>query len=163
MEVKNIIVHGSESIFGCVNEIRRWHIERGFRDVGYHFIIMNSYPRHKMKYNSCSGSIEIGRMLDGDDILEENEVGAHALGYNDKSIGVCLIGKDGQYSSTQIRSLLWLLQDIMKQFNLTPECILGHYETAHGKRQGKTCPNMDMQIIRNSLYESPGLRDNYFV
>lgn len=55
-----------------MGNIRRWHKQRGFRDVGYHYIIR------------LNGKIEHGRPLD--------EWGAHAKGYNSNSIGICYIG-----------------------------------------------------------------------
>ena len=47
-------------------------MKRGFRKIGYHFVIRRS------------GILETGRSI--------NETGAHAKGYNHNSIGICLIG-----------------------------------------------------------------------
>ncbi|MGG5832633.1 peptidoglycan recognition protein family protein, partial [Bacillus pumilus] len=55
-----------------VREIRQWHKEQGWLDVGYHFIIKRD------------GTVEAGR--------DEMAVGSHAKGYNHNSIGVCLVG-----------------------------------------------------------------------
>ena len=44
------------------SEIRRWHQERGWKDIGYHFAVRRN------------GEIEKGR--------HHAEVGAHVLGYN---------------------------------------------------------------------------------
>lgn len=71
-----------------VQEIDRWHAQRGFkrqqqwRDkqnpdlaaIGYHFVI---YTR---------GVVATGRHID--------EVGAHCQGYNSASIGICMVGCD---------------------------------------------------------------------
>lgn len=53
-------------------EIRSWHLARGYRDIGYHLVIRRD------------GRIETGRALDA--------VGAHALGSNTTSVGVCMVG-----------------------------------------------------------------------
>lgn len=53
-------------------EIRRWHLARGYRDIGYHLVIRRD------------GRIETGRALD--------EIGAHARGHNATSVAVCLVG-----------------------------------------------------------------------
>lgn len=53
-------------------EIREWHKARGWRDIGYHFVIRRD------------GSIEKGRPL--------NQIGAHVRGYNSRSIGICMVG-----------------------------------------------------------------------
>jgi hypothetical protein len=57
-------------------DIHKWHVKRGiFSDrgrTGYHFVIRRD------------GTVELGREL--------LETGAHALGFNDESIGTCLVG-----------------------------------------------------------------------
>ena len=53
-------------------DIKKWHLQRGFNDIGYHFII------------KLDGTIEIGRSLD--------KIGAHVSGNNTGSIGICYIG-----------------------------------------------------------------------
>lgn len=68
------IVHCSDSPSGDVKEIRRWHKERGWDDVGYHFIVRRD------------GEIEVGRTLD--------VPGAHCAGHNADSVGTCLVGRE---------------------------------------------------------------------
>ena len=55
-----------------LNEIRKWHLDLGWRDVGYHYIVRRN------------GEVELGRRHD--------DTGAHAAGYNHKTIGVCMVG-----------------------------------------------------------------------
>ena len=55
-----------------ISVVREWHLERGFNDIGYHFLIRKD------------GSIEHGRSL--------TTVGAHTKGQNSNSIGVCYEG-----------------------------------------------------------------------
>ncbi|CAK1795587.1 N-acetylmuramoyl-L-alanine amidase [Vibrio crassostreae] len=55
-----------------VTEIRRWHKKRGWRDVGYHFVIRRN------------GDVELGRPL--------SQTGAHVKGHNKGNIGVCMVG-----------------------------------------------------------------------
>lgn len=56
--------------------IHGWHMQRGIYSdrglTGYHFIIRRS------------GLVELGRDLQA--------IGAHALGYNSRSVGICLVG-----------------------------------------------------------------------
>ena len=87
-ETNRIIFHHSLSNFGNVDIIRNWHHDRGFSDIGYHFVILPD------------GKLEIGREL--------KYVGAHASGKNIDSIGVCLIGdfrkdkpKDYQFTTSK--------------------------------------------------------------
>lgn len=56
-----------------VKEIREWHVkQRGFKDVGYHYVIRRD------------GTRELGR--------PSWAVGAHAEGHNATSIAICLVG-----------------------------------------------------------------------
>lgn len=80
--IKRIVVHCSATPdnrdIGAA-EIRRMHQDRGFSDIGYHYVIRRD------------GRVELGRDLDkDDDVLDE--VGAHAKGYNTGSWAVCLVG-----------------------------------------------------------------------
>ena len=70
-----IVVHCSatkENVDYNKDDIKKWHLQRGFKDVGYHFII------------KIDGTIEIGRPL--------NIVGAHVTNNNTGTIGICYIG-----------------------------------------------------------------------
>ena len=66
------MLHHSLSTSGGAGVVRSWHLARGFDDIGYHFIV------------GKNGLIETGRDI--------RLVGAHAVGKNYDSIGVCLIG-----------------------------------------------------------------------
>jgi N-acetylmuramoyl-L-alanine amidase len=55
-----------------VREIERWHLERGFLAIGYHFVI------------SPTGRIFVGRPID--------RMGAHVEGHNRGTVGICLMG-----------------------------------------------------------------------
>ncbi len=117
------IVHCSDSPSGDVKAIRQWHKERGWDDVGYHFVIRRD------------GEVELGRTLD--------VVGAHCVGFNQDSVGTCLVGRD-QFSEQQIAALKRIHAMLVALFPGV---------TVHGHREfnpGKTCPNMDVhRIIRD--------------
>ncbi len=73
--IDEIIIHCSATPAGRdvrVADIRRWHVEeRGWRDVGYHFVVC------------LDGRIERGRPL--------WKAGAHCMGHNSHSVGVCYV------------------------------------------------------------------------
>ena len=132
-DIEKIIVHcsatreGDESINAEV--IDRWHKKRGWKGIGYHFVIL------------IDGLIETGRMID--------KCGAHTKGMNCKSIGVCYIGgvesernDKGKYSAKdtrtpeQIATMLELLRLLKKIY---PDAkIHGHRDFA-----AKACPSFD--------------------
>ena len=145
---KNIIIHCSDSGWGSAAVIRGWHLENGWRDIGYHFVILNGELRTTLSLPSLDGDVSVGRVIDGDEWVEANESGAHALGMNSNSIGICLIGVD-KFTEKQYKSLIDLLYELHKHFNIPVENMIGHYETP--KSGGKTCPNMDMNSFRGIL------------
>ena len=57
-----------------VEDIRRWHLAKGWSDIGYHYVITRN------------GTPQTGR--------PEGEIGAHVHGYNARSVGINLSGAD---------------------------------------------------------------------
>jgi N-acetylmuramoyl-L-alanine amidase len=129
-EITEVIVHCAATPEGkpfTVDDVRRWHRQQGWTDVGYHYVI------------GLRGELWMGRDVDIQ--------GAHcaAGGHNRKSIGVCYIGgvaRDGKTpkdtrTPEQKATLLKLLTDLRK---LYPGMrIYGH----HDFERGKACPSFD--------------------
>ena len=125
--IKELIVHCSATPEGkdySVDTIRQWHLQRGFSDIGYHYVIYRD------------GSIHIGR--------DESIIGAHCTGHNTNSIGVCYIGgcaSDGRTpkdtrTTEQKQSLVKLLKELKTKY---PKASI------HGHRDfsSKACPSFD--------------------
>lgn len=109
-----IVVHCSATKEGknyTSEDIKKWHLQRGFNDIGYHFII------------KLDGTIEIGRPL--------NKIGAHVAGNNTGSIGICYIGgissnnKSKDTRTTQQKQALKDLITVLKT-TLNINTVLGH-------------------------------------
>ena len=92
-KITKIIVHCSATPEGkdySVDTIRDWHLARGWRDIGYHFVIYRN------------GEIAEGRPIE--------QSGAHCKGENYCSIGICYIGgveaekKDGKWPPKDTRT-----------------------------------------------------------
>jgi hypothetical protein len=137
--IDKIIVHESDSIHGSTTAIRAWHLERGFLDVGYHFVILNGIINKGFFIKSLNGQIEVGRPLE--------IKGAGVKGHNIGAIHICLIGKDGKFTEAQIRSLLSLIADLKNKFSVSLKNILGHYEL----NRDKVCPEIDMNTLRKVI------------
>ena len=109
-----------------LSEIKNWHVnERGWRDVGYHYVIKRN------------GEVELGRNI--------RDTGAHAAGYNSKSIGICLVGGMAEDNSTEdnFTAQQWTaLLDLIKQkLSDYPDAkVIGHNEISK-----KDCPCFDVQ------------------
>lgn len=121
-----IIVHCSATPEGrnvAVADIDRWHRERGFDGIGYHYVVY------------IDGSVHEGRPL--------NKVGAHCKGHNAHSIGICYIGGvdlNGKPKDTrtlaQKDALVNLLMRLKRRF---PKAVIrGHRDFA-----AKACPSFD--------------------
>ena len=153
-KLTNIVIHCSDSEFGSAAEIRRWHLANGWKDIGYHFVILNGMLVPKTKnqlplyVDAMNGSIEVGRKIDGDRFISDSEAGAHALGYNANSICICLIGTSF-FTEQQFDSLRELLRELMHTYGISKNRILGHYQTTQA--HGKTCPNFDVPEFLKTL------------
>lgn len=115
-----------------VREIRMWHVQQGWLDCGYHFVIRRD------------GTIEEGR--------PHEVVGSHVKSRNADSIGICLVGgidangkpeenfTDHQKASLQV--LLWKMtsgQDFGGAYQDLP--VVGHRDLD----PGKACPSFDVK------------------
>ena len=144
-----------------VQIIDEWHAKRGFarkpearrrynpglRAIGYHYVIYRN------------GGISTGRDVE--------EFGAHVAGFNQKSLGVCLVGTD-RYTPAQWASLADLVDALRKRY---PEArVVGHRDLSPDQNANgivekfewlKTCPGFDvaawlrggMQAIAESTEE----------
>lgn len=129
-QITALVVHCSATPAGKpfrAADIDRWHREKGWDGIGYHFVI------------PLDGSIEQGRPLD--------EPGAHVEGHNKTTIGICLIGgvdafgKPAEtFNIEQYAALELLLRGLRARWP-TAE-ILGHRDFP-GVR--KACPSFDVR------------------
>jgi N-acetylmuramoyl-L-alanine amidase len=131
--IKEIIVHCTATPEGrpvTVKEVDKWHRERGFACIGYHYLI------------GLNGEICQGRNVES--------VGAHCEGHNANSIGVCYVGglslpnpsKGGAMDAKDTRTaaqketLAGLIRDLKRQY--PGATVHGHREFAN-----KDCPCFD--------------------
>jgi len=136
--INKIIIHCSDSFFGNAGMIREWHKERGWRDIGYHFVILNGIVDSDEHLYSLDGSVELGRDID--------TMGAHAYGHNQDSIGICLVGAKS-FTIKQLGSLMRLCKDLCLKYGIRTDNIIGHYEI----NDSKPCPNINMLSFRDML------------
>lgn len=111
-----IMFHCFDSMFGNAATCAVWHTQRGFRTIGYHYVILNGWLDVKVYNYLFDGWIETGRPLDDDDDMDIWEVGAHVKGWNKDSIGIGLVGKSGKFTNYQIKSAKILVEILRKQF-----------------------------------------------
>lgn len=127
MNLINIVIHNSATRGGDVKFLRKIHKDNGWKDVGYHRIVCNGKPHGEWPAGK-DGEVQKGRHLDDDSVFEEDEVGAHARGFNRESIGICVIGnfEETMPTSKQIKALIALCTHLCRQFGLEASSIIGH-------------------------------------
>jgi len=117
-------------------EITQWHRERGFFDIGYHYVIRRD------------GTVEKGR--------PDTRPGAHARGFNHISLGICLVGgvaADGKtpednFTVAQYATLKTLLLDLLNEY---PEAsIVGHRDLPN---VNKACPSFEVSDFVDTILE----------
>ena len=126
--ITEIIIHCSATKEGqpfTADAIDRWHRQRGFRCIGYHYVI------------SLDGSVHAGRPI--------SEEGAHCQRHNAHSIGICYIGgldSLGQPKDTRTPEQKGALKALVGQLkNDYPNATIhGHNEFAP-----KACPCFDVR------------------
>lgn len=127
--ITKIIIHCAATPEGkdfTVADIDRWHKAKGWKCIGYHFVIYRD------------GSVHEGRPID--------MIGAHCKGFNSHSIGICYIGgctADGKHAKDtrtleQKRALRQLLEKLHSKY--PNASIHGHNEFAN-----KACPCYSMK------------------
>lgn len=125
-----IAVHCSASVPNVATDaktIDRWHRQRGFLMIGYHFVI------------KTDGTIEPGR--------DKQAVGAHVENFNSSSIGICLVGgvdadnkPANNFSPEQFAALAGLLKELRKEY---PKAVIqGHRDFP---KVAKACPSFDVR------------------
>lgn len=112
--IKYIVLHCTatkEDRDFTAEDVDIWHKKRGFKKIGYHYLV------------GLKGNIEVGRY--------ESEQGAHVKGFNKNSIGICYVGgldSEGKAKDTrtieQKKSLKELLKDLRERYPHAE--ILGH-------------------------------------
>lgn len=128
--IDEIVVHCAATPAGKpfrAADIDRWHRERGWSGIGYHYVIC------------LDGSIEPGRELE--------EAGAHVAGHNANSIGICLIGgvdasgkPANTFNARQFDALELVLRGLKARWPLAK--ILGHRDFPG---VAKACPSFDVR------------------
>ena len=132
-QINLIVVHCTASRNGKarpVAAIEADHRARGFSSIGYHYVIYRN------------GGISTGR--------DVTEIGAHVTGYNQKSLGICLVGTD-RFTEDQwesLRDLVTRLQSLYPESRVVGHRDLSPDQNANGIVEKfewlKTCPGFDV-------------------
>ena len=128
-EIKWLVIHCSATrcnVPFTTEQLRQCHLQRGFSDIGYHFYITRDGVLHHCRPVS--------------------EIGAHALGFNRHSIGICYEGgldPEGRPADTRTTAQRFALIDVLTilKHQYPVAIILGHYQLSASIH--KACPCFD--------------------
>ena len=129
-KIVEIIVHCTATPEGrdySLETIRKWHLERGWNDIGYHYVV---HP---------DGVIDAGR--------PEGKVGSHVAGHNSGTLGIVYVGgvaADGKTpkdtrTAAQKAALLDLAEALIAKYPAIKKV------TGHNQYAAKACPSFDVR------------------
>lgn len=122
-----------------IESIRKNHILRGFKDVGYHAIIQ------------ADGTLEQTRPL--------NVPGAHVEGHNARNVGIALAGCN-KFTDRQFKTL----RDYLRTIELCSGWKTWNLFAHHEFNKAKTCPNMRASdLVHWYLTKSEGPIEKYLL
>jgi len=130
-DIDYIVIHCSATMPSMdvpIERVKKWHLQRGWSDIGYHY------------YITRDGKIHGGRNL--------STIGAHVRGYNKNSIGICYEGginesgePEDNRTPEQKKSLLKVVE-ILK-FVFSGAIAQGHRDFPN---VNKACPSFDAKF-----------------
>jgi N-acetyl-anhydromuramyl-L-alanine amidase AmpD len=148
-DIDAIVIHCSATRAGQdvhASDIDKWHKERGFKCIGYNYVI------------DLDGTVEIGRPLTMDG-AHCNTAGLSGRSYNKHSIGICYVGgldENGDAADTrtdaQKIALANLIAKLEMEYNIVD--VLGHRDASPDKNGDgvisknewiKMCPCFDVK------------------
>ena len=132
--ITHLILHCSATREGQdfkLADVDRWHRQRGWSGVGYHYVI------------ELDGKVRKGR--------REGFTGAHCRGYNSRSIGICYIGgldSDNSPKDTRTPAQRQAMESLVR-YLLTkyPQAVVA----GHNQLAAKACPSFDVPQWARSL------------
>jgi N-acetylmuramoyl-L-alanine amidase len=124
-KINRIIIHCSATKSDHdidVSDVRQWHLDRGWSDIGYHYFV------------DIRGNGFKGRPIE--------KRGAHVRGHNHDSIGICYaggIGNDGKPKDTLTDSQRRKIEQYIKAIR----AVFGEHVSVHGHNEyaNKACPS----------------------
>ena len=137
-----VVIHHSATPVGGATRFDRAHRERGFDELGYHFVIGNGT-------DTADGQVEVGPRW------KAQKYGAHCRSpedyYNEHGIGICLVGNfdDGRPTAAQVKSLAKLVKYLRRTYDIPANKVL-----SHGGVTGTTqCPgkHFDLKGLRKAV------------
>ena len=137
-----IVIHHSATDYGGARRFDKGHKEKGWDDLGYHFVIGNGS-------DTRDGLVEVGPRW------KEQRHGAHCRSpqdyYNEHGIGICLVGNfdEEKPSAAQVQSLAKLVRFLCRKYNIPASRVYTHGGVTHQT----ACPgkHFDLKALRRAV------------
>ena len=124
-QITKLIVHHSASPrHFTVEDVREWHLAKGWSDIGYHWVIEED------------GSIQLGR--------NAGRIGAHCRKHNATSVGVCVMGNNCEPGQEWLPVQVEGLKELIYSVSLV---IPGIATMGHGQLAATACPGVDLKTL----------------
>lgn len=112
--IRKLVVHHTASAnspsnpASVIREMYGYHLQRGYADLGYNFVIDHTGVIYEGRYSRPYAS---GEQITGEDTNGWGIVGGHAAAMNGATCGIVLIGDftAGNPTDAAVASLVWLL------------------------------------------------------
>lgn len=142
-EWRYIVLHHSATPSGNAAEFDAMHRNRGWDELGYHFVITNGN-------GGPDGRVEVGSRW------RKQKHGAHTGGtpdneYNEHGIGICLVG-DFTYqlpTPAQLQAVTELTEYLAERYNIPPGNILAHKDAPN--QHTECCGRMFYAYLHSQL------------
>lgn len=118
---KYIVLHHAAVSICDIDDIQGWHLAKGWAGIGYHFFVRKD------------GSVYRGRPIEA--------VGAHCLGWNSNSIGVCAEGnfQTDTMPNVQRNAILELIEYLKRIYP-------GVVVNGHRELDATSCPGQNYPL-----------------
>lgn len=129
-----IVIHHSGAAVGSAQSLTQEHSARGFRGLGYHFVISNGQ-------GAPDGQIVVGYRW------QEQLPGVHVTGpqaepFNRQTLGICLVG-DGErrpFTAAQLRRLAELVDALQRELGIPDSKVFLHRDVSPSSSPGRLFP-----------------------
>ena len=137
-----IVIHHSATDFGGARRFDKGHREKGWDDLGYHFVIGNGS-------DTRDGLVEVGPRW------KEQRHGAHCRSpedyYNEHGIGICLVGNfdEDRPSAAQTQNLTKLVRFLCRKYDIPASRVYTHGGVTHQT----ACPgkHFNLKALRKAI------------
>ena len=131
-----IVIHHSATADGGAARFDAEHREKGWDELGYHFVVGNGT-------DTRDGQIEVGSRW------PKQKQGAHAKTpdnhFNERGIGICLVGnfENGPPTAQQVAAVETLVAFLIQRYHIPPDHVIGHEDTG----KNTACPGRYLEAM----------------